>query len=559
MRLSAKISPRPPRVARAAAVAVLAAGVLAAGVLAGDGHTLGAAAQTAGARPSAGTAASLAAASRRGLIVIGNKPGQTTAQAGSMPPIDLSAYQLCASDSTYAGSANVDGPFSALLAGWSDASKLGGALTVGYPTPALAQSANGGHIQNASPIQANGDQWNCFKIQADLDYQGRREFPPTTATFLGFGFVPVTATVHLIQAGPVTAVIYQPIATDNVATPLGSTSPMTAVSTAQVSVQVTNVKVNGVPLDVGNNCHTDGILTSPGNPINYNGLVLQGGVPAGSPGPRYDFGFSGALAGTAEIPPFTGCVTPDGDNLDPLLTSSVSGPGNEVQIDQATPCFYLGTAEPSQCAVPLPSVSSPPGVPTDLPYWTVTSASPNTTTYTAKSPVTIWTFIRVPPGTRIGCNSAFTLTVGDTTGPPRGDTGTADWSFTDCHDQKGNSWTVTTQGDMPIDAEFVGHGQPAGVTTFELWSLALNLTEDTSGGCTMEIGGDAEPIYADGTLSIPSVAAEVAGFDKANCTPSFAAAARLAGGAAGNPPGGNPNPDAPISFQFSPSFKISSP
>jgi hypothetical protein len=534
MLFTPKISPGSPRVVRAAAVAALAAGVLVAGALAGGGRTHAASAQTGSAQ--------LASASH-GLIVAGNAPGQTAASAVSPPPINVPVYNGCNMDSTYNGTSNTLGPFSAFLGGWADASKLGDALTVGYPTSALAQSPNGDYVMAGTFTDTSGNSWQCFKVSLNLDYQGQKEFPPTSATFLAFGFVPVTATVHLIQAGPITAVVYR----DNGGT-LGSANPFTAVSTAQVSAQLTNVKVNGTPLDVGSDCHTAGTLYSPGNPINPHELVTVGGQNAGDSGPLYVFELSGSLAGTATIPPFTGCVTPGGENLDSLLTSSVSGSGNFVKIDQGVPCL-VGAG---LCAKP-DSVNGPPGVPEILPLWTVKNGG----TFAATAPATISlpTSLAVGQGIiNIGCNSALNATVPDTVGPLRGDTATVDWSFTGCRDQSGNQWTIVQQAPVPLDAEFLIQG----VTSTEVSGIIFNVSGPD--GCTAQLTGNLEPTYAAGTLTLRA-ATRIERLFPTNATsacPKFIEPIYLAGGLPGNPPGGNPNL-TPLSYNFTPPFDISSP
>ncbi len=42
-----------------------------------------------------------------------------------------------------------------------------------------------------------------FDNAAELDFHGLHEFPPSTATFLTFGFVPTTATLELIEHGTI--------------------------------------------------------------------------------------------------------------------------------------------------------------------------------------------------------------------------------------------------------------------------------------------------------------------------------------------------------------------
>jgi hypothetical protein len=90
---------------------------------------------------------------------------------------------------------------------------------------------------------------------------------------------------------------------------------------ARVSLSISDVDVNGVPLNVGPHCQT----TTPFN------LDLLGLPPSYNVGSQY-----GVLTGTVTVPPFTGCGV--GENLDSIFTASVSGPGNYVKVTQAPFC-----------------------------------------------------------------------------------------------------------------------------------------------------------------------------------------------------------------------------
>jgi hypothetical protein len=80
-----------------------------------------------------------------------------------------------------------------------------------------------------------------------------------------------------------------------------------------VNVRISNVLVDQVPLNVGPNCHS-------AVPMHLNLVGLS---------PKYTLFQGGPLNGTVTVPPFTGCGT-GGDNLDPLLTGMISGPGNKI-------------------------------------------------------------------------------------------------------------------------------------------------------------------------------------------------------------------------------------
>ncbi|MDR0343046.1 MAG: hypothetical protein LBI49_07965, partial [Nocardiopsaceae bacterium] len=94
-------------------------------------------------------------------------------------------------------------------------------------------------------------------------------------------------------------------------------------------------------------------MADPGN----NQVVLQGGSDPTEPSPQYtgvaQILNAGTVAGTATIPPFTGCVTPAGDNLGPLLDATVSGPGNYIKMTTGVPCTDLSPGACTNGEFPL--------------------------------------------------------------------------------------------------------------------------------------------------------------------------------------------------------------
>jgi hypothetical protein len=89
-----------------------------------------------------------------------------------------------------------------------------------------------------------------------------------------------------------------------------------------VSLHISNVRVNGIPLNVGPHCQT-------ARPFD---LELSGTPPA------YDVSaVHGVLTGTINVPSFSGCAN-GSDNLDPIFDATVSGPGNFAKITQAALC-----------------------------------------------------------------------------------------------------------------------------------------------------------------------------------------------------------------------------
>uniref|UniRef100_UPI0034D3C021 DUF6801 domain-containing protein n=1 Tax=Streptomyces sp. CHD11 TaxID=2741325 RepID=UPI0034D3C021 len=172
-----------------------------------------------------------------------------------------------------------------------------------------------------------------------FDYQGRKETPPYDSTFLSFDFAPVKATMVLKQTGP--------LRIDARMKMRFSDFFITTVSHVRVPLiaQVTALEVNGVPLDVGSGCRTEKSLTSADpDPAKHPGdhVVLYGKAEQvfGEDSTGYTILTGGPLSGEVTIPAFTGCGT-DGEDLDRLLTASVSGPGNYIKQVQGQTCTPL--------------------------------------------------------------------------------------------------------------------------------------------------------------------------------------------------------------------------
>jgi hypothetical protein len=148
----------------------------------------------------------------------------------------------------------------------------------------------------------------CSKNTVLPNYQGEPKLPPAPGSFFTFGFIPTTGTMQLTQLG-----------IGNVDIWFQGTAGL-ATARLRVSARLFDTAVNGVPLDVGPNCHTatpiDVVLTA--TPATYS--ITNGGV----------------LAGVIDIPPFTDCgVTED---LSPIITGLVSGPNNYVKMTQSKVC-----------------------------------------------------------------------------------------------------------------------------------------------------------------------------------------------------------------------------
>ncbi|GAB3575516.1 hypothetical protein GCM10027445_38110 [Amycolatopsis endophytica] len=141
-----------------------------------------------------------------------------------------------------------------------------------------------------------GDVPNTIRIEGDLN------LPKSESYFVAFRFMPVTSDVRLPQAEKATG-------TADIS---GGLFTPTIDMTVRVNLLVSNVKQDGVPLAVGENCRTVSPLVIP--------MKGQTSLVPGS---------QSTIESSYEIPPFTGCgVTED---LDPLLTGLISGPGNTMR------------------------------------------------------------------------------------------------------------------------------------------------------------------------------------------------------------------------------------
>lgn len=171
-----------------------------------------------------------------------------------------------------------------------------------------------------------------------LYYHGLPEFPPSRTTFLAFGFMPAFAMLHLHEIGTLNAVAVGPYSV----TLCKHACPTVVTISSRLFIRISDVAVNGVPLDVGSNCGTapfDAIVT---------------GTSASKP--AYSVTAGGPLTGKITIPPFRHCGV--GENLDPLFTGAISGTENFTLLTQGKICFLIGGGVcPPAIPKPLHSVT----------------------------------------------------------------------------------------------------------------------------------------------------------------------------------------------------------
>ncbi|MER7695969.1 MULTISPECIES: DUF6801 domain-containing protein [unclassified Streptomyces] len=207
-------------------------------------------------------------------------------------------------------------------AGYANAAKLDGAAALG---PAFMKV-----VLNKRYINDSCASTVDVTSEVNFEHEGRRQLPPTKATFLSFGFMPTTATMTLEQVGPPAAIHTHTVTN----TP---TYPEETTVRAQLVMRLSDVEVNGVPLDVGPDCRTE-------RPFEQ---VLRG-YGQSYPPAGYLVAFGGTLTGYAHIPPFEGCGV--GEDLDPVFTSAISSPGekadNYTKMTQAPLCVATNPEGP---------------------------------------------------------------------------------------------------------------------------------------------------------------------------------------------------------------------
>lgn len=179
-------------------------------------------------------------------------------------------------------------------------------------------------------------------------------FPPTPVSALAFGAIPATATLHTHQIKRHGKLV--PLVANTVTSFFSSDAdgascdaswdggnqipPLNTVSTGDLAVRLSDLRVDQQLVDVGDHCHTAtplhlNLFGRPGY-IAYTGgqLIERYSRATVKAGPSTYPLHPGSTNLT--IPPFTGCVNPQtGEDYSPLITAMVSGPDNTVAVNQS--------------------------------------------------------------------------------------------------------------------------------------------------------------------------------------------------------------------------------
>jgi hypothetical protein len=270
-------------------------------------------------------------------VAVAGAPGRAASSAPpaapkcpKMPPGGYKQNKRFPLPKPPAGAVSISAPGEgcAYTGGYADVLKLNGAglITPGEINLTVDANVDICSVGPHNPCK-NSVNYAQFDSYGKLDYHGLPEFPPSTTTFLAFGFEPVSATLHLIEIGTINAVAIGP---DLVGDPPCHDSlrlcPTVTTVSSYLYIRVTNVAINGVPLNVGADCGTapfDAIVTGTNTST-----------------PPYTVDNGGPVTGTIDIPPFTNCGV--GEDMNPLFTASISGPDNVSLLTQGTVCFLQG-------------------------------------------------------------------------------------------------------------------------------------------------------------------------------------------------------------------------
>lgn len=249
-----------------------------------------------------------------------------------------------------------------------------------YAPPFNLQSCPGNPIKlptikGPGPLfyqRINAPVWVISPPSASQDYG---VFPAVRVHLLAFGSVPATATVHIRQT--VHNNLIDPLKlhwlSSGTAVPAGTEIGNLGPAPAKpgpghdwywadeahlegpVDIRLSDVAVDGVPLEVGPRCHTNfpATLTLTVPEGYYDSNILGTVAPKGEPGsfiPTNSNGdkVAGWLTGNVEIPKFSGCA----NNLDPLVSAMASGRRNPVEA--YSPHAIVG------CTFHLPGFGCPP-------------------------------------------------------------------------------------------------------------------------------------------------------------------------------------------------------
>jgi hypothetical protein len=163
-------------------------------------------------------------------------------------------------------------------------------------------------INGSTTIKATNSSMNLGPgtLDATLDvdnntFSADLNLPPATGSFTELGFLPVTATTEFVQDGATTGAVD------------GDTGGIASTST--ITIRLTDVKIAGIDVPVGNSCQTSPATIQLTSEDGFN--VLTGGN----------------ISGTYTIPKFSNC----GLLNTPIINAIIPGSGNTITLTLGEP------------------------------------------------------------------------------------------------------------------------------------------------------------------------------------------------------------------------------
>jgi hypothetical protein len=230
---------------------------------------------------------------------------------------------------------------------------------VSVPDPFFQPSCAAASSDPAAKLQSYYVRYDLYAAWPPTGGAVPGAFPPIKVKTVAFGAIPVTATLQLHQTAvggrlqPLLDQTWEPQNRENGASGNPApcdpsfTAPVSSLVSGQVDVSLTDLKVDGVAVDVGASCRTvapvdvalwgaDGYFPGGGGKIGqYKGLHPGSLGTLDSPYYMEQNGTKIPASKGLDIPAFTGCKGSDGDDVSQLVTAMASGPDNPVSAYQS--------------------------------------------------------------------------------------------------------------------------------------------------------------------------------------------------------------------------------
>ncbi|MET8849278.1 hypothetical protein [Amycolatopsis sp. NPDC004625] len=161
-------------------------------------------------------------------------------------------------------------------------------------------------------------------LTSTVPITGKLAIPPADGYFVAFRFMATTGRVEIVPDGDAAGTATVHTGKDKDCKATQTTICADTDVTAKVFIKLSDVKVDGRPLDVGPGCRT----------AQPAAVTIKALVPISLPAPPVK------VTSTFTAPPFAGCV--GHEDVSRLLTGLVSGPGNTFVSNLRLRCFSSG-------------------------------------------------------------------------------------------------------------------------------------------------------------------------------------------------------------------------